>query len=177
MVPANFETGSAKSRVPCISCGASIPDTEGPVHPYLASSPGCWAIYGEVLAREFSDYRYGRKHRLTADAYAVQHPGQPSPQTIQSVAVHLAGLYLVLERGLPIEKTSLLMQRLTTYKPNFPWLESPEDLGPTTVYDVWRADNPETHLRLVQDWAASAWSAWETHHRQIKDWIEHAIST
>jgi hypothetical protein len=150
---------------------------EGPVHQYLVSSPGCWAIYGEVLAREFSDYRYGRKHRLTADAYAVQHPGKPSTRTIQSVAVHLAGLYLVLERGLQIEKSSLFMQRLTNHKSRFHWLDPPKALGPITIYNVWRADNPETHLRRVQDWAASAWSAWEAHHQQIRDWIEITSSS
>jgi hypothetical protein len=171
MARAKFETEPAINNVSCISCGASVPDTQGSVHQYLISSPGCWVIYEEVLAREFADYRYGRKHRLTADAYAIQHPGKPSPRTIQSVVVHLAGLYLVLERGLPIEKSSFIMQRLTAHKSSFHWLTPPEDPGPITIFDVWQADNPETHLRLVQDWAASAWSAWEAHHRQIIDWI------
>jgi hypothetical protein len=156
----------------CVSCGAQVPDSEGPVHKYMSSSPGCWAIYGEVLAREFSDYRYGRYHRLTADAYAVQHPGQPASQTIQSIAVHLTGLYLVLDRGMTLEKSTSLMQQLTRYKSTFHWLEPPATMGAITVHDVWLADNPETHLQLVQQWAASAWSAWKEHHGQIKDWID-----
>ena len=33
-------------------------------------------VYGEVLAREYSDPSYVSLHRLTADTYAVQHPGE-----------------------------------------------------------------------------------------------------
>jgi hypothetical protein len=69
-----------------------VPDVEGPVHRYLESSPGCWRLYGEVLAREYSDLAFWAAHRLTVDSYAVQHPGRSSPQTIQSVCVHLLSL-------------------------------------------------------------------------------------
>ena len=76
-----------------------VPNQSGPTHRYMESLPGCWAIYGEVLAREYSDLAYAAVHRLTVDAYAVQHPGQPSPQSIQSVGVHLLRLCLILEHG------------------------------------------------------------------------------
>src|SRR5436190_1879442 len=42
--------------VPCIGCGVLTPDADGPTHPYLGASPGCWAVYGEVLAREYGEY-------------------------------------------------------------------------------------------------------------------------
>ena len=64
----------------CFSCGAQVPDVEGPTHRYMLSSPGCWAVFGEVLAREYSNALYMKNHRLTVDAYAVQHPGKPSRQ-------------------------------------------------------------------------------------------------
>ena len=66
----------------------------------MESSPSCWAAYGEVLAREYNDPAFMAAHRLTVDAYAVQHPGRPSPQSIQSVALHLISLCLVLEQEL-----------------------------------------------------------------------------
>lgn len=81
----------------CIGCGASVPNTDDPRHKYIGSSPGCCAIYCEVLAKEYSDYRFGRVHRLTVDTYAVQHPGKPERRSIQSVAVHLIGLHFSLE--------------------------------------------------------------------------------
>ncbi len=69
---------------PCVGCGALVLDIEGPTHRYLGVLPGCWALYGEVLKREYSDHREWLVHRLTVDAYAVQHQGESSPQTIQS---------------------------------------------------------------------------------------------
>lgn len=46
--------------VACIGCGAMFADQEGPTHRYMESSPGCWAVYGEVVAREYSDLSYDR---------------------------------------------------------------------------------------------------------------------
>lgn len=36
----------------CVGCGGLFPEMDGPTHRYMESSPGCWAAYGEVLARE-----------------------------------------------------------------------------------------------------------------------------
>lgn len=80
----------------CPGCGVELPAFAGPVHRYMESSPSCWVAYGEVLARECSDPALMAAHRLTVDAYAVQHPGRPSPQSIQSVALHLISLCVVL---------------------------------------------------------------------------------
>ena len=85
--------------IPCAGCGAIVPNTDGPTHRYIGASPGCWQRYGQLLAREYGEYAYPDEHRLTVDAYAVQHPGVPGKQSSQSVAVHLMSLCLVLERG------------------------------------------------------------------------------
>jgi hypothetical protein len=54
--------------------------------------------YTEKLAREYGGNDYHQPiHRLKVDGYAVQHPGKPVRQAIQSVAVHLISLYYVLE--------------------------------------------------------------------------------
>ncbi len=99
------------AAVACVGCGAVFEDREGPTHRYLESSPGCWASYGEVLAREYSDFpAYGALHRLTVDTYAVQHPGRPSPQCIQSVALHLMSLCLVLEREIEPRRATEFLQ-------------------------------------------------------------------
>ena len=39
----------------CEDCGVVLPRREGPTHPYLGASSSCWALYGEILAREYSD--------------------------------------------------------------------------------------------------------------------------
>src|SRR5678816_4348633 len=57
----------------CIGCGGLVPQMDGPTHRYMDSSPGCWHVYGEVLAREYGDQAFRVAHRLTVDSYAVQH--------------------------------------------------------------------------------------------------------
>lgn len=106
----------------CFSCGGEFPETEGPVHPYMKSSPGCWATFGEVLAREYSDPAYFSVHRLTVDSYAVQHPGSKDRKSIQSVAFHLIRLCMFLEHNLVAEKANDLLLEVGKYKHTFTWL-------------------------------------------------------
>lgn len=153
----------------CIGCGGSFADIEGPTHRYMESSPGCWAAYGEVLAREYSDQVYFQVHRLTVDAYAVQHPGRPSPQSIQSVAVHLIHLYLILETGFGKQRANDAIKAAADSR-TYTWLTPPPSLGSITVADVHKAKNVEEHTQLVRAWAKSAWAAWSPHHAAIRAW-------
>ena len=156
--------------VPCVGCSGLFRDIEGPTHRYMESSPGCWACFGEVLAREYSDYRYARVHSLTVDAYAVQHPGTPSPQSIQSVTVHLVSLCAILENDIKVNRASKLIKKLTRYKDRFRWLNPPSSMGMMTVKDVHKAVDAEEHISLVQKWAETAWSAWSDHHPAVREW-------
>ena len=172
-------SGVAKGEVvgpeerPCDGCGALFPDTGGPAHRYFGASPGCWAVYGDVLAREYGDYsRYAPVHRLTVDAYAAQHPGVPSAQSIRSVAVHLIRLHLQLECGLPHEKANDAMLRISARSGNFPRLDPPPSPGPVTVLDVRDAKDPPEHVARVRDWARSVWEAWSAHHDTVRRWAE-----
>ncbi len=162
---------------PCFSCSALVPDIDGPVHRYMSSSPGCWAAFGEVLAREYTDARYGKNHRLTVDSYAVQHPGTSSQQSISSVAVHLASLNMVLENNMTQPEATKFIQEFVRHKHSFYWLEPPADLGKITVRHVLAASSPVDHLKAVEDWARAAWSAWAIHHAQIKLWMETSSKT
>lgn len=149
---------------PCIGCGAIVSRADGPTHRYIGASPGCWALYGEVLAREYSDSRYGQVHQLTVDTYAVQHPGTPSPQSIQSVTLHLVGLYLVFGRGHALDQVAPAIQRLTAHKGDFIWLEPPPSQGSLTVCHVHAAQRPDEHAARVRQWGESVWTAWAIHH-------------
>jgi hypothetical protein len=155
----------------CVGCGGLFPKMEGPTHLYMESSPGCWAIYGEVLAREYSNVAFSQTHRVTVDAYAAQHPGHPSPQSIQSVAGHLIRLCLLLEYGLEIERANAAMLKAIESKKKFAWLTPPPSRGALTVLDVHRASSVEYHVQRVSAWAASVWAAWAPHHDQIRQWL------
>lgn len=161
------------ARVTCPGCRASVPDVaEMRERPYIGSAPGCWLLYSEVLAREYGDLRYTSAHQLTVDAYAVQHPGVPERRTARSVAIHLVGLCLSLERQRGPIELPRLRQRLAPAKRVFPWLPPPDSLGDVTVVDVHVAETPEAHRATVDRWARSVWDAWSPHHAQVRAWAE-----
>ena len=58
-----------------------------------------------MIAREYSEPALGDIHRLTVDAYAAQHPGRPSPQSMKSVGVHLIRLCLAVEQGFDVRES------------------------------------------------------------------------
>jgi hypothetical protein len=136
----------------------------------MESSAGCWAAFGDVLAREYSDPVYFDIHRLSVDAYAVQHPGRLSRQSIQSVGVHLVRLHLFLEQGLAPEKANAAMLAAAREKHSYIWLEPPQSLGAITVADVARTRTVIDHKQAVKEWAACAWQAWSSHHDTVRSW-------
>lgn len=156
----------------CPSCRGRFASAEGPLHPYMHSSPGCWAAFGQVLAREYSNPALSQVHRLSVDAYAVQHPGDHSRQAIQSVGLHLVRLCLLIERGLPPARANDAMLRAARHKEQFTWLERPENFGSITVADVVTATAPESHAAAVRAWANEAWRAWAPHHLTARCWAD-----
>lgn len=161
-----------EARTACPGCGVELPVRDGPTHRYLESTPACWGVFGEVLAREFNDPRYWPPHPLTVDTYAAQHPGVESSQTRHSAAFHLMGLCLVVERGMDLRVAGRLRQRAEKLHRELSWLNPPERLGPFTVVDVLAARTPDEHARLVGAWAAAVWSAWGAHHEIVRTWTD-----
>jgi Family of unknown function (DUF5946) len=162
--------GAEAARIRCIGCGGLVPRMDGPTHRYMESSPGCWHVYGQVLARDYADPFLRAVHRLTTDTYAVQHPGRPSPQSIQSVCVHLMSLCIVVERGLAPAYATRVMDAATRTKHRFHWLAPPPSLGAVTVADVAEAAAAQ-YADRVREWAESAWAAWAEHHATIRRWL------
>lgn len=158
----------------CPWCRASLPAVEGPTHEYMESTPSCWAAFGRVLAREYSAPRLFAVHRLTVDSYAVQHPGRPSRQSIQSVGVHLVRLQLFLEQDLDPAKANDAMLEAAKQKSTYHWLEPPASLGRLTAATVDAAVDAAEHIRLVRQWAEQMWQVWSPHHEVIRKWAEVA---
>ncbi len=159
------------ATVACPSCGGAVPQMDGPTHPYMESSPGCWHVFGEILEREYGNPAFAAQHRLTVDNFAVQHPGQPSSQSIQSVCLHLISLCLVLERGVAPAYATRVLSAAARDKQRFVWLTPPESLGVVTVADVRAVSSARDHTQRVRDWAESAWTAWSPHHETIRAWL------
>ena len=162
---------SAMKTSKCFSCGGVYPDIDGPTHRYMHSSPGCWAVYSEVLAREYSDPKYFEVHRLTVDAYAVQHPGSCDRQSIHSVGLHLIRLCLFLEHGLAVENANYAMLEAGKNKHTFTWLKPPESFDTITAANVAKVNSVYEHKAIVRVWAQKAWDAWSIHHDTIRSWL------
>ncbi|MEM6640583.1 MAG: DUF5946 family protein [Pseudomonadota bacterium] len=152
----------------CFSCGACTPIAPGSAtHRYMRSSPGCWAAYGELLAREYGDPAFMRFHPLTVDAYALQHPGGDDPQSISSVHVHLASLVAYFDRGAPLHSLSDIRKDVVKRKASFERLVPPPSLGNVVVSDVLPAVDAAEHGVLVERWARSVYRAWSAHHKEV----------
>lgn len=143
----------------CPACGGSFAQMDGPTHPYMLSSPGCWNAYGTLLAREYSDPDlFASAHRLTVDAYALQHPGDPNDRrALQSVWVHYAALHLAFVDRRPLASIASAMQQLAGLAyPQLP--PAPSRFG-LTLADVL-ARPADDHVTAVHAWASCAFDAW-----------------
>lgn len=161
----------------CYGCGALVKDIPGEPHKYIGAAAGCWEIYGEILAKEYGEYGYPElTHRLTVDTYAVQHPGKPSRQAIQSVNGHLVSLYLVLEKQYSGQRATKALAEILQHAGHFTWLEPPDPNGRLTVLDVVKANNFDEHSRLVEQWARDVWAAWTPHHKTIRQYVEQYLT-
>lgn len=154
----------------CPGCLAWFPEHSGPTHPYIGSSAECWAVFGEVMAKEFSEYHYPAIHRLTVDTYAIQHPGVPSEKAIRSVGIHLFALHLYFEENFKLDSITGWMRRFLSKKSSFFWLDPPKSSGEVTILDVIEANSIEEHTDVVHKWSKSVWEAWSPHHATVRQW-------
>jgi len=114
--------------------------------------------------------------RLITDAYMVQHPGVPERRAIQSVGVHLVGLYLVLERGIPPADLSNALQRVLARPPEWRWLDPPAPNGPLTMASlVTVLEQPGGALDdAIEAYVRGVWAAWSADHDQVAVWAQAA---
>jgi len=151
----------------CPGCGLTLPHSEEAVYEgYYLTSPECWGVFTEVIGEEFGNaVLFGQVHQLTVDAYAVQHAGGPHPK--KSIGIHLAGLFLVLERGIAPPDVARRLQRLAAAIAVWPQYAPPEERGALTVWDVALADSPLVHAERARAWAEAVWASWSEHHAAV----------
>jgi hypothetical protein len=135
----------------------------------LTSDEPCQSLFEQAIARDFSDYRYGRLHRLLVDCYCLQHPDRYCASA-KSLMAHLGGLYCAMERGGDPEAYRALQASLNG-NPVLERPKTPTERGTGTIADVLRAADPEAHARIVQAWAQSIWGAYAPLHPWAQDWL------
>lgn len=154
-------------KIKCLGCGALVENSIGEAHKYIGAKQGCWDLYSEVLAKEFNEYKYfEHTNRLTVDTYAIQHPGLPGKQSIQSVNIHLISLYIVLVENLNSREATKMIGKILEKKPEFVWLDPPVPNGKITIIDVLKAKNKEEHQEIVKEWAKDVFACWYLKHKQ-----------
>ena len=157
----------------CPSCGATVDDVDGPTHPYLVASAGCWAGFGALQARELEQWGYPPVHGLAVDAYAASHGGDGRERRDrQSVVVHLVALCAVLERGASAEARIALLQRLTTPKRDFPRLARPPGFPALTFAHAAGAGDLDEYTSRVRAWARSVWDFWAQAHPTVRTYLD-----
>ena len=134
---------------------------------------GCQSRFHELTARDFSDYRYGRFHRMAVDTYCVQHPEQYCVSA-KSLVAHLGGLYCAFEQGADPEIYRAL-QRLLNGKPALEKPALPSSRGEVTIADVLSAPDPDSYGREVKRWARSVWDAHAPVHPFVRRWLQDAM--
>jgi Family of unknown function (DUF5946) len=165
----------------CPGCQAVLPLLEGgAIHRYMTSSAACWAAFNSLNDPEHP-LAPSEFNNLIVDAYAVQHPGTPSDQTINSVAIHAMVLYGILERGFKPDQALWLRQRpgrikSTDKHSRFDWLTPPSFDSSLTVADVAAGKTPNNRSELVEHWVKDVWSRWsEAQGEQIRIWFERYV--
>jgi hypothetical protein len=155
----------------CPGCGLEMPRRETLTeHGYYNAAPECWSVYTEVLGAEYSNaVLFGQVHQRTVDSYAVQHAGGGHPD--KSVDIHLAGLYLVIDRAFAPALVPPQLQRLAASVREWPHFAPPQRRATRTVCDVALASSAQEHGKLVREWSAEVWETWSDHHGPIADLV------
>lgn len=166
---------------PCPGCGVLLPRSLGPTHRYIGASPACWAIFSALNIGE-PPLAPDPLNGLLVDAYAAQHPGVPSPQAIQSVAVHVLTLYAVLDKGVAAEQALWVRRRALqpqgmSRKRRFEWLDPPSLAGQVTVMDIVQAANPTARTEQARHYILSVWHLWrDSYLSVIRRWYEQFVT-
>jgi len=166
---------------PCPGCGAVLEAVDGPTHRYIGASPACWAIYSGLLNGGEPPMMPVPFSVLLVDAYAAQHPGTPSEQAVQSVAVHLLTLYGVLMRGVALADALWLRQRalrgsIEARRERFSWLTPPTFDGSHSVARIARETSPDSRAALVRPYVEAVWAAWAADHEPtVAAWYERYV--
>jgi hypothetical protein len=153
-----------KALEACGGCGLVAP----------GGAAGCQAIMDKLMAKGFSDAAYGRVHRLFVDTYCLQHP-DPYCVSFKSFAAHLTSVCWSLEHG---GSTAMVSEPLRKWVERHPHLEKPPvpaARGALTIADVARAPDPAAHVRAVDEWARSTWTAYASVHSVVRQWVEAAL--
>lgn len=157
----------------CPGCGILLARRDGPRHAYLGASSACWSLFQRLSCPSTVSPDPPRVRRLIQDAYAAQHPGVEQVRSVQSVAVHLMDLCVLLERDGEVRRPAPVLGAAPPRRAlDLHWLEPPEARGSMTLLDALGREVGGRRAERVEAWAAEVWAAWELHHATVRRWLD-----
>lgn len=147
----------------CPSCGAH---TE-------SGSSSCQALWEQLLAADFSDFRRGRHHRRAVDSYALQHP-EKFCKSAKSFAAHLTGLCCAMEHN---ENPSVhaAVQRWLNGRVDIEKPALPANRGSLTIAHVHAAEDHDDYVKRLVEWSEQVWTAYADYHALARAWLAAAL--
>ena len=79
-------TSLAPSKSVCPGCGLELEVVDGPTHDYIGASPACWALYGQVLALDVTQFMQTAVEWIVSSCRVRSGPRHQNAQS-----GHLAG--------------------------------------------------------------------------------------
>ena len=156
----------------CPGCKSTLEQLDGPTHRYIGATPACWRAYTTLAGGGYPIVGSERYGNLLVDAYAAQHPGVDSPQTRQSVAVHLVTLWAILRAGADVEKAIDIRVRVVSVgrkTGGFEWLVPAPESYPLTVAGLISSEPIDaTSIDLFVGGVLGSWSV--NHESSIREW-------
>lgn len=142
-------------------CATGVHDTDS-----------CERLFQEVIGHEFSRSELFGVHRLTVDAYSLQHPDRYMKST-KSAAAHLSGMCWSLEYGAG-DSVSRSLSAWLSGPVELPRVEPPPscERGRLTIRHVHDDAGSPEHPARVREWAGSVWEAWDVGHAQARAWVD-----
>ncbi len=159
----------------CPACGFAG-HHDGPTHAYMSPSAACWARYGEVLAREYSDARYWTSHRLLTDAYCGQHSIGSDRRARQSLWIHMAALILHFEHQSPEAKIVTFLRTAAKSGYDFPPLDMPDANLTVNIDAIHAAPDAATHVAEVTTYARAVHDVWAPHRAAFEGLIQEVAA-
>ncbi|MEA2123715.1 MAG: hypothetical protein QOI80_497 [Solirubrobacteraceae bacterium] len=162
----------------CFSCGALVAPSDGPAHPYMRSSPGCWAAFGELQAAEMARFGYPEIHGMLVDCYAASHGGGGAERRDrQSVFIHLMAICARVERGMDGPARIALLQRLTAQKRDWPVIWPPARMPAVDHTHLRGTSDAAEYERRAWEWAGAVWEAYGPVQDEIRCALDQAFET
>jgi hypothetical protein len=148
------------TEIPCSGCGLNV----------TGGTAGGQELFDEESARAYGDARFAARRRMLVDTYCLQHPNRYWVSAI-SIAAHLTGLCVAVERRDREEPLNAALQRWLSRRPRLDKPAPPHDRGDLIIADVRLAADPAEHAGAAEAWAHATWAAYAPLHDIARRWI------